>query len=54
MKGGLAACDARFVLYAELLYNACQVYSDYLAETQTVDRLRGVNKEIDDFAPASA
>jgi hypothetical protein len=47
----LAAVDARIVYYDELLSNAERAYADYLNEHVKIDKLWGVFKAIDDFAP---
>jgi hypothetical protein len=47
----LRAVNARIVFYDELLVNAEQAYADYLAEHVKVDKLWGVFKAIEDFAP---
>lgn len=47
----LKSVNARIVFYDELLTNAEQAYADYLEEHVKVDKLWGVFKAIEDFAP---
>jgi hypothetical protein len=47
----LRTVDARIVFYDDLLTNAQQAYADYLEEHMKIDKLWGVFKSIDDFAP---
>lgn len=51
VRDSLKAVDARLVFYDELITNAEQAYSDYLVEHIKLDKLWGVFKSIDDFAP---
>ena len=51
VQKSLGAVDARIVFYDELLTNAQQAYADYLEEHVKIDKLWGVFKAIDDFAP---
>jgi hypothetical protein len=51
VQKSLAAVDARIVFYDELLTNAQQAYADYLEAHVKIDKLWGVFKAIDDFAP---
>lgn len=52
VKQTLDAVNARIVFYDELLTNAEQAYADYLEEHVKVDKLWGVFKAIEDFAPS--
>lgn len=54
VQKSLAAVDARIVFYDELLTNAQQAYADYLEAHVKIDKLWGVFKAIDDFAPPTA
>lgn len=47
----LKTVDARIVFYNELLTNAQSAYADYLEEHIKVDKLWGIFKAIDNFAP---
>lgn len=47
----LAANNARFVLYKDLLNNAFKAYSDYSRKQKKVDRLSKIIVEIENFAP---
>ena len=49
----LAAQDARWVKYDQLLNNAYQAYSDYSEKQKHVDRLTEVIKNIENFVPDS-
>lgn len=50
----LAAVDARIVYYDDLLANAEKAYADYLEAHKKIDKLWGVFRAIDDFAPPDA
>lgn len=51
VEDSLRTVDARIVFYDDLLTNAQQAYADYLEEHMKIDKLWGVFKSIDDFAP---
>lgn len=53
VKKSLDAVDARIVYYDELLDNAQSAYADYLDEHIKIDKLWGIFKAIDDFAPST-
>jgi hypothetical protein len=48
----LEAVDARIVYYDQLLANAEKAYADYLEQHVKIDKLWGIFKAIDNFAPA--
>lgn len=52
IKKSLDAVDARIVYYDDLLANAEKAYADYLDAHVKIDKLWGVFKAIDDFAPS--
>jgi len=43
--------DARIVYYDDLLANAEKAYADYLEAHKKIDKLWGIFKAIDNFAP---